>query len=246
MILAVWHSRAAPMRPRARLLATETAAVFELKVNLGQGGGMVEGELQAFFSKSELLTVRYPVPVELRVRPERGVLRVYETGYGLREGDVLRACSTFEMRFDSAARETRLGPGFHGRPNGGAIAQGGGRGAASSIPWLEGGWWREQLSRTVGLREPQNLPELGVFSETAPTKVLFVADGQSFERVRDALLANVPDKTDNVVMLFERPLDPKATRPRDLSSPRPRVPPKGESFSPLTADDLRDLFGEKG
>ena len=57
---------------------------------------------------------------------------------------------------------------------------------------------------------------------------------------------NVPDKTDNVVMLFERPLDPKATRPRDLSSPRPRVPPKGESFSPLTADDLRDLFGEKG
>ena len=38
----------------------------------------------------------------------------------------------------------------------------------------------------------------------------------------------------------------EATRPRDLSSLRPRVPPKGESFSPLTADDLRDLFGEKG
>ena len=55
---------------------------------------------------------------------------------GLRVGDVLRAFSTPEMRYDSELHETRMGPGLPGKlPDGGApaaAAGGGGRGGVSA------------------------------------------------------------------------------------------------------------------
>lgn len=104
-------------RCRARCVRVCAAAPtgFELSVDLGDGGGVVAGELTAFFSHSELVIVRYPVPVILSASPENGVIRVYEDGHGLRVGDVLRACSTLLMRYCSEARAVRLGAGVHGR-----------------------------------------------------------------------------------------------------------------------------------
>eukprot|EP00967_Tisochrysis_lutea_P033282 scaffold39538_cov31-Tisochrysis_lutea.AAC.3 len=56
-------------------------------------------------------------------------------------------------------------------------------------------------------------------------------------QVADALTANVPEKTKDVVLVFERPLP--ASR---VSETEPSPLPK-QSFSPLTEDDLDGLFG---
>ena len=41
--------------------------------------------------------------------------------------------------------------------------------------------------------------------ETRPTKCLFVSDGEPYQRVVDALRANTQDKTQEIVLVFERP-----------------------------------------
>eukprot|EP00967_Tisochrysis_lutea_P033283 scaffold39538_cov31-Tisochrysis_lutea.AAC.4 len=164
-----------PTRASAPLSSAETAqSVFELSVDLGEGGGVVEGELTAFFTHSELVTVRYPVPLILQVSPAKGVVRVDEDGMGLRVGDVLRACSTLLMRYDSEARAVKMGTGFHGRKGRRKRAY------KHEIASRSGTrWWERHLSSIV----PTSLPELGVFTETCPTKVLFIADGQPYSKV---------------------------------------------------------------
>jgi len=54
--------------------------------------------------------------------------------------------------------------------------------------------------------------------------------------VADALTANVPEKTGEVVLVFERPIIESAAAPIE-TRPLPK-----QSFSPLTEDDLDDLF----
>jgi hypothetical protein len=102
---AVPLARPATARFAAPLCRASTAqSVFEISVDLGEGGGVVQGELTAFFTNSKLVTVRYPVPLVLQASPAKGVVRVEKDGMGLLAGDVLRACSTLEMRYNSQAR----------------------------------------------------------------------------------------------------------------------------------------------
>jgi hypothetical protein len=172
----VRSARPASTRCAAPLCRANTArSVFELSVDLGEGGGLVQGELTAFFTNSELVVVRYPVPLVLQAIPDKGVVRVNEDGMGLLVGDVLRACSTLEMRYDSSARAVRMGPGFHGRKRERRL---GGEDEIASRSGTR--WWERRLSGLV----PGSLPELGVFTETCPTKVLFIADGQPYSKAR--------------------------------------------------------------
>ncbi len=76
---------------------------FSVRVDLGEGGGVVEQAFDPLFSDSSLVTVRYPVPLELPAEPSQGVLRVVDDCPGLLVGDVLRACSTFQLRVDTRA-----------------------------------------------------------------------------------------------------------------------------------------------
>lgn len=76
--------------------------MFSFEVSLGEGIGAMQHELQPLFTSSELVTVRYPLPLELAAEPAQGVMRVYEDGNGLLVGDVLRACSTFKVQMDSS------------------------------------------------------------------------------------------------------------------------------------------------
>ena len=102
-LLLAWHApgrppvvpsgRRAAAAPRARAPSMRTA--FELKVDLGDGAGTVRAQFDPLFSLSELVTVRYAVPLELDMSPEQGMFRVTRSGRGLQVGDVLRACSTF-------------------------------------------------------------------------------------------------------------------------------------------------------
>jgi hypothetical protein len=149
-------------------------------VDLGDDGGIVEHTLQPYFSSSELVTVRLPLPVDLEAEPTQGVYKIVKAGNGLLVGDVLRAFSTLVMRYDSELREVRCGAGLPGRR----------RLAARGTPSL------------FGLL---NL-DLGFSQQRMPQKCLFVADGQASSRVNDALVANVPSKTSSIVMIFERPL----------------------------------------
>ena len=71
---------------------------FSVRVDLGDGGGVVEQAFDPLFSDSSLVTVRYPVPLELPAEPSQGVLRVVDDCPGLLVGDVLRACSTFQLK----------------------------------------------------------------------------------------------------------------------------------------------------
>lgn len=57
-------------------------------------------------------------------------------------------------------------------------------------------------------------------------------------------MANVPAKTKDVVLVFERPLEPESPLPGRAA----RLSSRGSSlgtFSPLTEDDLDGLFGSK-
>lgn len=75
---------------------------FELELDLGPGAGVVQQELQALFSSSDLVTVRYKLPLYLSLAPELGQMRVTKSGKGLLVGDVLRACSTLQMKVENA------------------------------------------------------------------------------------------------------------------------------------------------
>jgi hypothetical protein len=67
-----------------------------------------------------------------------------------------------------------MGPGFHGRKRKRRV------GGQTEIASRSGTrWWERRLSGMV----PEALPELGVFTETCPTKVLFIADGQPYSKV---------------------------------------------------------------
>ena len=183
---------------------------FDVAVDLGEGS-IVEGSLSALFTESELVTVRYPLPFSLEVEPRQGMMKVIQNGNGLLDGDVLRACTTLEFRYDTARRQVVCGSGFRGR-------------RAASGPATDDrsdSWW-QRLFRDANA-------ELGGFGiKSNPDKVLFVADGKPYEVVSDALIANQVDRgVDSIVMLFERPKQaaqdarsaatafvPRAARPR--------------------------------
>ena len=55
------------------------------------------------------------------------------------------------------------------------------------------------LARRLGLGK--------INPEVKPRRCLFVSQGQPYQQVIDALVANTPDKTREIVMVFERPLD---------------------------------------
>ena len=69
------------------------AARLDHPRELQRRGGVVEQAFDPLFSDSSLVTVRYPVPLELPAEPSQGVLRVVDDCPGLLVGDVLRACS---------------------------------------------------------------------------------------------------------------------------------------------------------
>lgn len=174
---------------RARGSSAERAS-FEISVDLGEGSGIVDGDLPALFTRSELLTVRYPLPFALEAEPMQGVVKVVEAGNGLQVGDVLRACSTPELRYDSTQKRVCYGAGYRGTvpPAVGAKA------AGRTEDWL-------------GTLFQRATAELGGFAQTRPTKVLFVADGRPHQQVTDALTANTLERgVESIVMLFERPL----------------------------------------
>lgn len=168
---------------------------FEVSVDLGDGSGEAQCELEPYFSDSALVTLRVPLPFELEAEPIQGVYKVVKPGYGLLEGDVLRAFSTFAIRYDSQLKEVRAGPGLPGMGEGDKSPVEKKREAAASF-FLGG------IEKLLGVGA---LSEVGAFAETRPAKCLFVADGQPHSAVEDALVANVPDKTREIVMIFERP-----------------------------------------
>jgi len=129
-----------------------STATFSVKVDLGDDRGVVHTFLEPLFSASTLLTVRYPLPALIRAVPSSGVLRVSTSGNGLREGDVLRCCTTFHRRMEYFS------------------------------PLRVSSW-----------------------GSLKPAKCLFLCDGQTPERVIEALCANSPDRASDIVMLFERP-----------------------------------------
>ena len=168
---------------------------FEVSVDLGDGNGEAQCELEPYFSDSTLVTLRLPLPFELEAEPIQGVYKVVKPGYGLLEGDVLRAFSTFAIRYDSQLKELRAGPGLPGVREGDQTATEQPLEAAASF-------FRVGLEKLMGVG---TISEVGAFAETRPAKCLFVADGQPHSAVADALVANVPDKTREIVMIFERP-----------------------------------------
>lgn len=160
---------------------------FALAVDLGDGCGTVEHTLQPFFTKSSLVTVRVPLPFDLEAEPIQGCFKVVQDGYGLRVGDVLRACSTLQMRYDSDKEEMRVGPGLPGK----ADAQ---PAASSKMPeWLSS--------------FQSNFNPWTAFAPQRPAKCLFIADGQPHSRVADALVANEMGKVREMVLVLERPAD---------------------------------------
>ena len=83
------------------------------------------------------------------------------------------------------------------------------------------------MSGMYGVREPESRPPVAgplawladrrprlgrglgsINPETRSLKCLFVADGQPWSLVTDALVANTAEKTSSIVMVFERPLEP--------------------------------------
>ena len=103
-----FHPRRAAASPPLRVYCRAVAATggskdcFHVAVDLGGGGGLVTHDIVPFFSDSELVTVRMPVPFDLHAEATRGVLRVSALGDGLRAGDVLRACTTFRAKMKDA------------------------------------------------------------------------------------------------------------------------------------------------
>ena len=160
---------------------------FHCEVDLGEGGGVVSHEFVPYFSASQLVVLRFPLPFELEAKQVSGVMKVVQTGLGLLEGDILRAFSTLELRYDSELREVRFGEGITPQ---------------RATPLQRNGLLRE-VERRLGMISA----ELGGFMPKPPTRCLFITDGQPLQKVTDALVANTPDKAREIVMVFERPLD---------------------------------------
>lgn len=176
---------------------------FQVDVELGDGCGVVSGDLPALFTNSELLTVRYPLPFSLEAESMQGVVKVVATGNGLLEGDVLRACSTPELRYDTSQKRVCMGAGFRGQSR-----------QPSSASAVGESW--------IGALFERASAELGAFRQTRPTKVLFIADGRPYQQVTDALMANTLDRgVDDIVMLFERPRKARATSGVDVHRDSP-------------------------
>ena len=161
---------------------------FDFDVDLGDNGGIVEHvQLEPYFSRSSLVTVRLPLPFNLDVEPVQGVYRVNIDGYGLMVGDILRAFSTIRMRYDSDLKEVRVGPGLPGKRSEAVKAAD----SDSNLPeWLAA--------------FQTNFNPLTAFRENSPAKCLFVADGEPCSRVKDALVANEAGKVKEIVLVFER------------------------------------------
>lgn len=192
------RSLATPAHRRAVLLLraerqSATGGTFLAAVRLGEGDGTVTHEFRPYFSSSTLITMRYPVPYTLEAEPQQGVIKVTETGDGLIEGDVLRAFSTLEMRYDSLSGQRRYFDGLEGI-----------LGEAADEDERKRSWqgWAEGIGRALGVFNP----------EAKPRRCLFVSEGQPYQQVIDALVANTPEKTREIVMVFERPLSDLAGR----------------------------------
>ena len=175
--------------------SVQSPRVFDYSVDLGDASGTVGGELPALFTHSVLMTVRYPLPFTLEAEALKGTVQVVEAGYGLQIGDVLRACSTPEFRYDSVRRRACYGTGIRGQ-----------RSPANQFDDAkvldDDSSWLNALMRRANA-------ELGGFRQTRPSKVLFVADGRPYQQVTDALVANTVDRgIESIVMLFERQVNP--------------------------------------
>lgn len=95
-------ARIHPISSRARVaMRDDLRRAFNLEVNLGKGVGVMRQQLEPLFSASDLVTVRYPVPFELDLEPSQGVMQITKSGSGVLVGDVLRACSSFQMQMDN-------------------------------------------------------------------------------------------------------------------------------------------------
>lgn len=168
--------------------------LFEVTVDLGDGYGVVQQQIEPYFTRSQLVIVSYPIPFTLEAVPSRGVFKVDKSGYGLMVGDILRAFSTFQLRYDSVTKGMRFCAGIPGRAK---------EVGAAPPP-------RGSIDRDATGRGPWLLRQLGldrINPETIPGKCLFLTDGIPYQQVIDALVANTPDKTREIVMIFERPLD---------------------------------------
>ena len=170
-----------------------TGGTFVATIDLGEGDGTVVHEFEPYFSSSTLILMRYPVPYTLEAKPLQGVIKVTDTGDGLIEGDVLRAFSTLQLRYDSNARARLYGEGLLGEANEEERRR-------SWKRWRNvSGGMLSSLARRLGLGK--------INPEVKPRRCLFVSQGQPYQQVIDALVANTPDKTREIVMVFERPLD---------------------------------------
>jgi len=241
-----WCASASPrcnspvLRARTTTVETNSPTIFEVSVDLGEGSGIVDGDLPALFSNSVLLTVRYPLPFALEADPKQGVVRVVKPGNGLQVGDVLRACSTPELRYDSTRKRLCYGAGFRGkRPPSERVES-----YNRDESWLGG----------IGEIFQRATAELGGFQETQPDKVLFIADGRPYQQVTDALTANSLDRgVESIVMLFERPVRTSAAGTGNVAAGAggpatlPQPPPaatSSASFVPRQDEDDEDEDGQ--
>mmetsp|Transcript_9245 Transcript_9245/g.21478 ORF Transcript_9245/g.21478 Transcript_9245/m.21478 type:complete len:211 (-) Transcript_9245:193-825(-) len=189
-LLAAYRPSCSPWCSGRPIFARGTSQnFFGTTVDLGDGSGFVDCELPALFTRSVLLTVRYQLPFSLEAAPMQGVLKVTTPGNGLQVGDVLRACSTLELRYDSARQRMCYGAGIRGQPP-----------PSEQVASTESSWMGRMRI------EYSWISELGGFRQTRPTKVLFLTDGKPHQVVNDALIANTIDRgVESIVMLFERP-----------------------------------------
>ena len=79
---------------------------FTVRVDTDEGA--VKLDLRPLFSESELLTVRLPLPILLNAAQHAGMFRVTSDGFGLRRGDVLRACTSYRQ-FEGSAMGKMFG-----------------------------------------------------------------------------------------------------------------------------------------
>ena len=138
---------------------------FDFDVDLGDNGGIVEHvQLEPYFSRSSLVTVRLPLPFNLDVEPVQGVYRVNIDGYGLMVGDILRAFSTIRMRYDSDLKEVRVAQGC--RESGAKQSK-----QRTAIQTCPSGWRRSRRistrSRPSGKTHPPNASSSPMASHTA-------------------------------------------------------------------------------
>lgn len=74
----------------------------ELTVDMGEGAGAITVDFQPMVEGSEFLVARFAVPFDLNVEPKDGRVVVTKSDDQLREGDIVRATTTFSMRMDTS------------------------------------------------------------------------------------------------------------------------------------------------